>query len=145
MTAEIHATPLVLVVDDFTDGRELVAELLGCAGFRTAEAATGPEALAKAAALRPDLVLLDLSLPGMDGWEIARRLRADEGGDRVRILALTAHSNRKPLTDALRAGCDAVLTKPCVPDDLIDRVRALLADEAPPRRPAADREDVTTA
>lgn len=118
--------PLVLVVDDFDDGRELVAELLAGAGYRTLEAGSGPEALQKAAAEPPDLVLLDLSLPGMDGWELARELRAAPAGERLRIVALTAHSGSRPRARALEAGCDEVLTKPCGPDALVSRVRALL-------------------
>ncbi len=119
--------PLVLVVDDFDDGRELVAELLASAGYRTLEAGTGPDALAKATAQPPDLVLLDLSLPGMDGWELARERRARRAGERLRIVALTAHSGRQPRERAFEAGCDDVLTKPCLPDALVERVRELLS------------------
>lgn len=117
-------SPLVLVVDDFTDGRELVAELLIYAGFRTAQAATGHEALERALALQPDVMLLDLSLPGLDGWEITRRLRADPIGKSLRIIALTAHATPAPLSRAREAGCDLVLTKPCAPDALIEAVHA---------------------
>jgi two-component system cell cycle response regulator DivK len=119
--------PLVLVVDDFTDGRELVAELLTYAGFRTAQAATGPEALAKALSLKPDVLLLDLSLPGLDGWEITRRLRLDVEGRQLRIIALTAHATPAPLARAREAGCDLVLTKPCQPDALVEAVQAQVA------------------
>jgi CheY-like chemotaxis protein len=127
--------PLVLVVDDFTDGRELVAEILGHAGYRTEEAATGPEALSKARELIPDLILLDLSLPGLDGWEITRRLRADEATRGIRIVALTAHATRQPIERARAVGCDAVLTKPCVPDALIEQVAALLPGQDGAKRP----------
>jgi two-component system, cell cycle response regulator DivK len=119
--------PLVLVVDDFTDGRELVAEILTYAGFRTAQASTGHEALDRALSLQPDVMLLDLSLPGLDGWEIARRLRADPIGKTLRIIALTAHATPAPLSRARDAGCDVVLTKPCAPDALIQAVQLQVA------------------
>lgn len=128
MTApDAAGAPLILVVDDFTDGRELVAELLAYAGFRTAQASTGPQALDMALALRPDVMLLDLSLPGLDGWEIARRLRRDPVGRLLRIIALTAHATPAPLARARDAGCDLVLTKPCAPDALVEAVQGQVA------------------
>ena len=70
--------PLILVVDDYQDAREMYAEYLQFSGFRVAEARNGNEAVDQAFALKPDLILMDLSLPGMDGWEATRRLKADE-------------------------------------------------------------------
>lgn len=119
--------PLVMVVDDFRDGRELVAEILGYAGLRTEQASDGKEALEKAVRLLPDLILMDLSLPGVDGWEITRRLKADPATRNIQIVALTAHATRGPLDRAREVGCDLVLTKPCPPDVLIERVKHLLA------------------
>jgi CheY-like chemotaxis protein len=119
--------PLVMVVDDFRDGRELVVELLGHAGLRTEQAGDGNEALEKALTLHPDLILLDLSLPGVDGWEITRRLKADPLTRAIHIVALTAHATRGPLDRAREVGCDLVLTKPCPPDQLVARVKRLLA------------------
>lgn len=119
--------PLVMVVDDFRDGRELVAEILGYAGLRTEQASDGKEALEKAVTLLPDLILMDLSLPGVDGWEITRRLKSDPATRNIRIVALTAHATRGPLDRAREVGCDLVLTKPCPPDVLIERVKHLLA------------------
>ncbi|MFW5921619.1 MAG: response regulator [Polyangiales bacterium] len=72
-----EGAPLVLVVDDSLDGRELVVDVLSLSGFRTAEAADGEQALARVRELRPDVVLMDLSLPQIDGWEATRQLKAD--------------------------------------------------------------------
>jgi two-component system cell cycle response regulator DivK len=130
-------SPLVMVVDDFRDGRELVAEILTDAGLRTEQASDGGEALTKAVALGPDLILLDLSLPGVDGWEITRRLKADPVTRQIRIIALTAHATRGPLERAREVGCDLVLTKPCAPDALVEHVRQLLAAAAAGGEPIA--------
>jgi two-component system, cell cycle response regulator DivK len=122
-----QAAPLILVVDDFKDGRELVTEMLSFHGFRVAEAADGQEALAKAKALQPDAILMDLSLPGVDGWEVTRRLRADAATAAIKIIALTAHAQADALGRARRAGADATITKPCLPDEVVTQVRAVLA------------------
>jgi CheY-like chemotaxis protein len=119
--------PLVLVVDDFRDGREMYAEYLSQDGFAVAEAADGEEAVAKARALLPDVVLMDLSLPGMDGWEATRVLKADPRTRHIRIVALTAHALASYAESARAAGCDGVVTKPCLPPDLAAEVRRQLA------------------
>ena len=84
--------PLVLVVDDFLDGREIIAEYLAYRGFRVATAGDGFGAIAKTQELLPDVILMDLSLPDLDGWEATRRLRRDELTRKIRIIALTAHA-----------------------------------------------------
>src|SRR5262245_2573450 len=84
--------PLILVVDDFQDNREMFAEYLSYSGFRVEEAADGVEALEKAFANVPDLVLMDLSLPEMDGWEATRRLKSDPRTRQVPVVALTGHA-----------------------------------------------------
>lgn len=122
--------PLVLVVDDFKDGRDLVVETLEHAGFSTAEAADGPEALSKCRSLRPDLVLMDLSLPGLDGWEVTRRLRADAALRGLKVLALTAHAQVDALERAREAGADGVITKPCLPNQVVARVKEALGARA---------------
>ena len=123
--------PLVLVVDDFRDGREMYAEYLSQAGFRVAEARNGNEAVAQARSLKPDLILMDLSLPGMDGWEATRILKADPRTRHIRVIALTAHALASYAESALAAGCDGVVTKPCLPPDLAAEVRRQLALEEP--------------
>lgn len=119
-------TPLILVVDDYQDAREMYAEYLQFSGFRVAEARNGNEALEQAFALKPDLILMDLSLPGMDGWEATRRLKADAATRHIPIVALTGHALAGASEGARKAGCDSFVTKPCLPDDLVVEVRRML-------------------
>jgi CheY-like chemotaxis protein len=118
---------LVLVVDDYQDAREMYAEYLMSSGFRVAEAANGVEAVEKALALVPDVILMDLSLPGMDGWETTRRLKANLQTKHIPVIALTSHALAGFSDSARKAGCDAFVTKPCLPDRVIGEVRRLLA------------------
>ena len=117
---------LILVVDDYQDAREMYAEYLQFSGFRVAEARNGNEAVEKAFALKPDLILMDLSLPGMDGWEATRRLKADDATKHIPVVALTGHALAGASEGAKRAGCDSFVTKPCLPDDLVVEVRRML-------------------
>jgi len=119
--------PLILVVDDYQDAREMYAEYLQFSGFRVAEARNGNEAVEQALALKPDLILMDLSLPGMDGWEATRRLKADETTKHIPIVALTGHALAGASEGAKKAGCDSFVTKPCLPDDLVVEVRRMLS------------------
>jgi len=118
--------PLILVVDDYQDAREMYAEYLQFSGFRVAEAKNGNEAVEKAFALKPDLILMDLSLPGMDGWEATRRLKSDEATKHIPVVALTGHALAGASEGAKKAGCDSFVTKPCLPDDLVVEVRRML-------------------
>jgi len=118
--------PLILVVDDYQDAREMYAEYLEFSGFRVAEARNGNEAVEQAFALHPDLILMDLSLPGMDGWEATRRLKADDRTRQIPIVALTGHALAGASEGAKRAGCDSFVTKPCLPDDLVVEIRRML-------------------
>ena len=120
------ATRLVLVVDDFDDTRELYAMALASAGFDVAEAANGEEALERVAATRPAVVVMDLSMPVVDGWEATRRLKANPETAGIVVIALTGHSTGLGIEKARKAGADAVLGKPCLPDDLIALVHTLL-------------------
>jgi two-component system cell cycle response regulator DivK len=127
--------PLILLVDDFEDNRAMYAQFLTFAGFRVAEAANGKEALAKAAELLPDLVVMDLSLPVMDGWEATRRLKSDERTRGILVLALTGHALGGHSEGARDAGCDGFVTKPCLPEDLVTEIRRMLEGRPPrPRR-----------
>jgi two-component system, cell cycle response regulator DivK len=124
MTDQTNA--LILVVDDYQDAREMYAEYLQFSGFRVAEARNGNEALEQAFALKPDLILMDLSLPGMDGWEATRQLKSDERTRHIPVVALTGHALAGASDGAKRAGCDSFVTKPCLPDDLVVEVRRML-------------------
>ena len=118
--------PLILVVDDYEDAREMYAEYLRFCGFRVAEARNGNEALEQAFTLMPDLILMDLSLPGIDGWEATRQLKADERTRHIPVVALTGHALAGASEGAKKAGCDSFVTKPCLPDDLVVEVRRML-------------------
>lgn len=130
---------LVLIVEDYAEGREICAEYLTFRGYRVATAEDGREALEKAFSLAPDLILMDLSLPHMDGWETTRRLRQDARTRSTPVIALTAHALASARTRALEAGCDEVVTKPVIPRDLeavvrrqLERVAAGEADGGAP-------------
>ena len=121
--------PLILLVDDFPDNREMYALYLEHVGYQVAEAATGHEALARAFELSPDLIVMDLSLPGLDGWEATRRLKSDPRTKGIPVLALTGHALEGYSQGARNAGCDAFITKPCLPEELVVEIRALLENE----------------
>jgi CheY-like chemotaxis protein len=113
--------PLILIVDDYPDCREMYAMYLGLAGFRVHKARDGFEALELAREELPDLILMDLGLPGIDGCEATRRLKQDDLTRGIPVVALTAQA---PLSaDSLAAaGFESVITKPCLPDELADHV-----------------------
>ncbi len=117
---------LVLVVDDYQDAREMYAEYLEFCGFRVVQAKNGLEALELAFEQHPDVILMDLSLPAMDGWEATRRLKSDARTQDIPIIALTGHALAGHSEGAKSAGCDAFVTKPCLPEDLVAQVRKLL-------------------
>src|SRR4029450_1328680 len=108
------------------------------------EAANGEDAISHTSSHAPDVVLMDLSLPILDGWEATRRLKADARTAHIPVVALTAHDGSGELQRATRAGCDWFVPKPCPPHDLIEEVRRVLSAAAehdspiPDRGPAAD-------
>ena len=122
-----QAPPLVLVVDDFEDNREMFAEFLELSGFRVTQAANGQEALDRAEAELPDLVVMDLSLPVIDGWEATRRLKANPLTANIPVLALSGHSSSREEEEALHVGSVALLIKPCLPDVLVSEIRRVLS------------------
>jgi len=120
--AKVTSAPLVLVVDDHEDSRIIARLVLEAAGFRVREAANGAMGLNLATALEPDVILLDLILPGVDGWEVARRLRCDPSTANIGIIAVTALALRDDHVRARHAGCDTVLTKPVLPKAIVETV-----------------------
>src|SRR5204863_3176125 len=118
--------PRVLIVDDYPDAREMYSEYLQYSGFDVIEAENGMEALTKAAEKSPDIILMDLSLPVMDGWEATRRLKADDRTATIPVVALTGHALAGISEGAKRAGCDAFVTKPCLPEDLVKEIKKIL-------------------
>jgi two-component system OmpR family response regulator len=118
--------PRILVVDDQSEILDLTSLVLGGAGFETATASSGREALERLAVERFDLVLLDIHMPGMDGWETLRLLRADE---QLQDLAVVMFSVKGELSDkvqSLQEGAAGYVTKPFVVDELVARVRRVL-------------------
>jgi CheY-like chemotaxis protein len=124
----------VLVVDDCPDTRASLHILLELWGFEVREAADGPSALAEASAFQPEAVLLDIGLPGLDGYQVARRLRQMFGRGQVLLVAVTGYGRESDQARARAAGFDHHLLKP-VPD--LDLLRDLLASRTPRRRHGA--------
>jgi CheY-like chemotaxis protein len=112
--------PSVLVVDDATDGREMLVEYLVFRGFAVSEARDGAEAIQIARRVKPEIVLMDLSMPGVDGWTATKSLRADPATSNTIIIAVSAHAFAPERNRAKDAGCDAFVTKPFNLDGLAD-------------------------
>jgi CheY-like chemotaxis protein len=138
MTKAQEPRPRVLLVDDYPDAREMYMEYLEFCGFEVIEATNGMEAIQRAAEAHPDIILMDLSLPVMDGWEATRRLKADTRTGDIPVVALTGHALAGVSEGAKRAGCDAFVTKPCLPEDLVREVKRVL-DQTTPRGTKARR------
>ena len=117
--------PLVLVVDDFADNRELYATTLIAAGYVVEEAENGQEALDAIGRRRPAVVIMDLSMPVLDGWEATKRIKADAATSGIVVIAVTGHATSSGLQRAKDCGADAVVAKPCLPQDLLELLRAL--------------------
>ncbi len=122
----VSSTPLVLVVDDFDDNRLLYATTIAEAGYAVEEASNGQEALDKIGSKRPAVIIMDLSMPVVDGWEATRRIKADPRTKDIVIIAVTGHATNYGLQQAREAGAEAVLTKPCLPVDLLRTLEALV-------------------
>lgn len=118
---------LILLVEDDPSGREMYSEYLSSVGFRVAQAHNGLQALEKAIALVPDIIVTDLGLPGIDGFELCRRIKEDDRTRNVPLLAITGYEKFGYVDRALKAGCDSVLTKPCMPDRLLDEIKRVMA------------------
>jgi signal transduction histidine kinase/HAMP domain-containing protein len=113
----------VVIVEDNADAREMLRHALAAAGHEVLEAADGPEGIASIRRARPDVALVDVGLPGFDGYEVARRIRADDGGKSIRLIALTGYGQPDDRRRALEAGFDAHLVKPVDFDALDAAIR----------------------
>jgi CheY-like chemotaxis protein len=117
----------ILVVEDNAFNRDLIQRFLEPEGFAVVVAHDGADGLARANSEQPDLVLMDMSLPVVDGWEATRRLKANPATARIPVIALTAHAMIGDREKALDAGCDDYDTKPIDIDRLLAKIRALLS------------------
>lgn len=121
----------ILVVDDNEDNRQILIDLLSAAGYEVIEARSGFDAVATAESEVPDLVLMDIQLPGMDGLEATRRIKAQPALAAIPVIAVTSYALAGDDRKAADAGCDGYITKPFSPRALLGQVRVILGD-APP-------------
>lgn len=124
--------PKILMVEDNAENADMLSRRLRRRGYEVVVATDGRQGVAMAQAEHPDLILMDMSLPVIDGWEATRQIRATDAVSRVPIIALTAHAMAGDRERALAAGCDDYHTKPVELTRLLDQMEALLV-----RRPAA--------
>jgi two-component system cell cycle response regulator DivK len=125
-------TKRILVVDDNEDNRQILIDLLSTAGYEIVEAHTGPDAVTIAAREAPDLILMDIQLPGIDGLEATRRIKAQPALAGIPVIAVTSYALSGDDRKAHEAGCDGYVTKPFSPRALLAKVRAFLDGAAPP-------------
>ena len=116
-------TKQILVVEDQEDNRRILRDLLASAGYEMIEAVTGEEGVALAAARRPDLILMDIQLPGLDGYEATRRIKGDPALRAIPVIAVTSYALSGDDRKAFEAGCDAYVTKPFSPRQLLATIR----------------------
>jgi len=121
----------ILVIEDQEDNRKILRDLLTSADFEVIEAEDGEAGLAAAATHRPDLILMDIQLPGLDGYEATRRLKADAALRAIPVIAVTSYALGGDADRARAAGCDAYISKPYSPRQLLAKVREHLAPIAP--------------
>ena len=125
------SAPIVLIVEDDQDGRRMYADWLTNAGFQVDQAHNGLQALERALDYCPHVVVTDLNIPGIDGFELTRRLRQDSRTRDIPVIAVTGHAAfASDPARARRAGCDAVLPKPCSPEDLEAAIRDLIRERS---------------
>lgn len=122
----------ILIVDDYADALDIWEIYLSAAGYRVSTAIDGASAIAKAHQLLPDLIVLDLELPGISGFEAARALRSDAETADIPLIAATGYSHLRQLDLAREVGFDAVVVKPCDPDMLIAEIERLAPDPVSP-------------
>lgn len=118
--------PLILVVEDFEELYELYSDFLAGAGFAVEGSSTGEQAIDEARRLLPDVIIMDLGLPRMNGWEAIRLLKHESATGHIPIVALTGHVQRRFADRALQAGADRVLFKPCPLKELLSEIQQVL-------------------
>jgi two-component system cell cycle response regulator DivK len=117
----------ILVVEDHETNRRILRDLLTSAGYELIEAITGEEAVALASTYRPDLILMDIQLPGLDGYEATRRIKEIPALHHIPIIAVTSYTLSGDEQQALEAGCDAYVCKPFSPKAVLAKIREHLA------------------
>lgn len=122
-----RARPLLLIAEDDSALRGLYVRHLSISGFDVIEAADGADAIESTSHRQPDVVVMDLSLPIIDGWEATRRLKSDARTAHIPVVALTAYDTSPELQRAMLAGCDWFIPKPCSPDALVTEIRRVLS------------------
>ena len=120
------AGPLILIVDDNHDAREMYGMYLEHDGFRWAEAVNGQDAITQTHVEKPALILMDATMPRMDGWEAVRQLKQDPVTKQIPLIMLTAHAFQEHRDRAAEVGADAFLAKPVLPDQLAAEIRRVL-------------------
>ena len=116
----------ILVVEDQEDNRQIIRDLLSATDYEIIEAESGEDALTAAAKQRPDLILMDIQLPGMDGYETTRRIKADSALPSITIIAVTSYALSGEEHKARAAGCDEYVPKPYSPRQLLAKIRQYL-------------------
>ena len=129
MSQPADTTKKILIVEDNTDSRELVIKVLKNRGYLLMEAVDGEDALLKVTEQLPDLILMDISIPKIDGFEVTRRLKERENCKDIPIIALTAHAMKGDKEKALQAGCDGYISKPINVRQLPDQIQAFLGHD----------------
>lgn len=119
--------PFILIVEDNPDEQYLYARHFLSRGFRVQTADDGEAAISRVIEFKPDVVLMDLSLPRLDGWEATRRLKKESRTAHIPVVACTGHVFGASVERALEAGCDAYVVKPCLPEDLFKVVHDVLS------------------
>src|SRR3954467_4836803 len=118
----------ILVVEDQEDNRRIVHDLLSASGYELIEATTGEDGLKLAAAQKPDLILMDIQLPGMDGYEVTRRIKSNPQLAHIPIIVVTSYALSGDDKKAFEAGCNGYVTKPFSPRVLLAKIREFLPD-----------------
>ncbi len=119
----------ILIVEDQEDNRKILRDLLTSVGYELVEATTGEEGVALAETARPDLILMDIQLPGLDGYEATRRIKANPALRQIPVIAVTSYALSGDEVKAREAGCDAYVSKPFSPRALLATIREYLAEK----------------